>query len=132
MANSSYYHTLMLSYDAKIKKAKQDRNNYQILKIGIKKLGIEVPNVSENLKKALEDYNNGGFISNNETFDNGVLDECCIELSNVDTEINSLLAKIDKNIADLENAIEEYQKLYNVASKNYDDSRAKEQGDENV
>ena len=129
MYDSNYYRRQMSSYLELIKKTEDDKKQFKNLKSNLLNLDDSLPNVKVDLKDAEECFLNGGFISNNETFDNGTIDECCMDIDSISDDISNIISKINSKIIELDGSIVNYKNLYNSASNNYNSALLKDRGD---
>ena len=68
----------------------------------------------------------GGFVSDDESYDRGVLKECYGIINNDSTIVTSLIDKVNKELADVELKIQSMQTKLNEAKINYAEALAKE------
>ncbi len=129
MYDSNYYLSQMNYYDNKIKKAEKDKENFSKLIANLKSLESNISNVKNDLKDAENSFLSGGYIDNGETFDKGKINECCINLSDISSNIGNVLVKSTKKIIELENEIKEFKRQYELASVNYNNACLEEKSE---
>ena len=127
MYNSNYYLNQMKYYDNLIKMAEDEQEQYKSLKSNLSNLKSKLPSVQSDLKHAENNFLNGGYVDNNETFDKGKIKECFTNLDTINNDISSVMDKIIKKLIELENNINNYRVQYNNASSNYNSAILREQ-----
>lgn len=131
MQDSSYYLRQISTNKEKIGITKKEKNKYEKLRIELQLLLQRLPEVDDDLNAAKDSFQNGGYISNNETFDKGKLQNSNILLANTIQSINEVINKINYKINELEKEISRYEEAYKFANINYEKSCSRK-GEENV
>ena len=118
-----------INYSEIITKLEQKKTQFINLKTYLLNLDGGLPGVKTKLKEAEKHFANGAFISNNETFDKGLIKECCETIDGISESIYDVIRKVDNKITELENKITYYRSEYNKEiSLSYTDN-LNEQGD---
>lgn len=122
MQDSSYYLRQISANKEKIEITKKEKNKYEKLCIELKLLLQRLPEVEDDLTEAKDNFQNGGYVSNNETFDKGKLKNNNLILANTIQSINEVIDKTNYKINELEKEIARYEEAYKIASINYEKS----------
>ena len=122
MQDSSYYLRQMSTNKEKIVITKKERDKYEKLHIELQLLLQRLPEVEDDLNAAKNSFQNGGYVSENETFDKGKLKNTNILLVNTIESINEVINKIKYKMIELEKEISRYENAYKIANINYEKS----------
>lgn len=122
MQDSCYYLRQISANKEKIKITKKEINKYEKLCIELKLLLQRLPEVEDDLTEAKDNFQNGGYVSNNETFDKGKLKNDNLILANTIQSINEVIDKTNYKINELEKEIARYEEAYKIANINYEKS----------
>lgn len=120
MQDSSYYLRQISANKEKIEITKKEINKYEKLCIELKLLLQRLPEVEDDLTEAKDNFQNGGYVSNNETFDKGKLKNNNLILANTIQSINEVIDKTNYKINELEKGIARYEEAYKIANINYE------------
>ena len=122
MRDSSYYLRQRIANKEKIVITKKEKNKYEKLHIELQLLLQRLPEVEDDLNAAKNSFQNGGYVSENETFDKGKLKNTNILLANTIESINAVINKIKYKMIELEKEILRYENAYKIANINYEKS----------
>ena len=122
MQDSSYYLRQISANKEKIEITKKEKNKYEKLCIELQLLLQRLPEVEDDLTEAKDSFQNGGYVSENETFDKGKLKNTHILLANTIESINAVINKIKYKMIELEKEIIRYENAYKIANINYEKS----------
>lgn len=122
MQDSSYYLKQMSTNKEKIVITKKEKDKYEKLHIELQLLLQRLPEVEADLNEAKNNFQNGGYVSENETFDKGKLKNTNILLANTIQSINGVINKIKYKMIELEKEISRYENAYKIANINYEKS----------